>query len=357
MSSVILGGTFSVLHAGHVRLLEAAKPFSVIHVGLTTDAMAHRMHDYACPPARKRLAALKNGLRKLGILSRCRIFPITDRHGPAATRADLQAIIVSPETAPVAKKINAIRLLRRLRPLKIILVPYALAADGLPISARRIHHGDIDAQGRRRASLRVFVGSENPVKLNGVKSAFSKAFPGMKLTVRGYKVSSGVHEQPVGFASTWIGAQNRALAACLMAKKAARIKAAGSPRPVLLPDYCVGLESGLIPFGSRHFDIQFCALSGAGATTAGCSMGFPLPQKVEDYIFGRPARPGLRALHSLVSRHPISSMGAVISSLSNIPSIGRKGGAIAYLSGGLLHRRQMVEQAVLCAFVERRSPV
>ena len=377
MSSVILGGTFSHLHAGHRRLLAAAKPYSVIHIGVTTNALAARLGHHDCPPARVRLAGLKAELRRLHLLSRCRILPITGRFGPAATMPHLDAIIVSPETEPAARQINQIRARRdrlrlpgspRLHPLKIVVVPYALAADGLPISSSRIAAGDIDAEGRRRRPLRVAVGSDNPVKISGVKSAFAKAFPRMKLSVRGCKVSSGVHEQPVGFALTWKGAQNRALAACKLAKKAAHIRVAGSHHPPLLPDYCAGLESGLIPFGSRHFDIQFCALSAGGITSAGCSMGFPIPQKVEDLVFGhaRPfghadsaalGVPGLRAIRSLLPRHPSSSMGEVISALSKIHSIGRKGGAIAYLSGGLLHRRQMVEQAVLCAFVERRSPL
>ncbi|MDE1797898.1 MAG: pantetheine-phosphate adenylyltransferase [Candidatus Micrarchaeota archaeon] len=348
MSSVILGGTFSSLHAGHRRLLAAAKTYSAVYVGVTTDALAARLGHRGCPPARVRLRGLKAELRRLGLLSRCRIFPITDRMGPAAAMPELSAIIVSPETEPVAKKINVARLLHRRRPLQIVVVPYCLAEDGLPVSSTRIRAGDIDAEGRRRAPLRVAVGSDNPVKISGVKSAFSKAFPRMKLAVRGFKVSSGVHEQPVGFAATWKGAQNRAAAAAALARKAARVKTAGTSRLPPLPDYCVGLESGLIPFGGRHFDIQFCALSGGTGVSAGSSMGFPIPQKVEEHIFGKSRLP---------LSPPKSSMGDVVSALSRIHEIGRKGGAIAYLSGGLLQRQQMVEQAVLCAFVERRSPI
>lgn len=330
MSSVILGGTFSRLHEGHRQLLMRAKPFSVIHIGLTTDALAHHMHSEPVPKAVIRLSALRHELKRLGLYSRCRIFPIVSRSGPAREMKNLDAIIVSPETEPVAQKINHARLRRRLRPLHVIVVPYSLAQDGLPISATRIQKGEINANGKRLTPLRVAVGSDNPAKLAGARSAFMRAFPRLPLQIRGFKVDSGVHEQPLGFKQTWAGASRRAERAKKRWPNA---------------DYSLGLESGLIPFGSRHFDIQFCALSDGTSISAGSSMGFPIPSKIDSLIF-HTGKPHLR-----------KSMGAVISKLAKIKNIGRKGGAIAYLSRGLLTRAEMVEQAILCAFIERRSPM
>ncbi|MCG2735746.1 MAG: phosphopantetheine adenylyltransferase, partial [Candidatus Methanoperedenaceae archaeon] len=43
---------------------------------------------------------------------------------------------------------NTIRREKGMRALKIVLVDYVLADDGLPISSTRIKRGEIDANGR-----------------------------------------------------------------------------------------------------------------------------------------------------------------------------------------------------------------
>jgi len=49
---------------------------------------------------------------------------------------------VSPETHPVALKINTIRRKKGLKALKIVQVECVLADDGLPIPARASERGD-----------------------------------------------------------------------------------------------------------------------------------------------------------------------------------------------------------------------
>lgn len=339
MSSVILGGTFSILHAGHRALLSAAAPYSKIYIGLTTDhwARLHRVRPVV--PVASRRAALRHALAQLGLTERTLIFPLSDRFGPAASDPRLNAIIVSSETKEAAEEINAVRKKHKLRPLRIIIIPMQLAQDGLPFSATRIQSGVIDAAGRRLHPLRIAVGSDNPSKIDGVRQAFARAFPRMRLEVHGFKVRSGVGEQPVGYARTSLGARNRAQAAW---------------RAWPSCDYAVGLESGLIPFGSgsgssiRFFDIQFGCIDDGKTVSSGCSMGFPLPQKIQEKMIKNPKSSSPRV---------VGSLGSVVDKLAGQKHVGRQKGAIHFLSRGLLERKEMTEQAVLCALVERRSPV
>lgn len=341
MSSVILGGTFSILHAGHRALLMAAKPYSKIYVGLTTDhwARLHRVRPVV--PVAIRRAALRHALAQLGLAERTTIFPLSDRFGPAVSDPRLSAIIVSSETKEAAEEINRIRRSKRasrsarhLRPLRIITIPMQLAQDGLPFSATRIQSCVIGADGRRLQPMRVAVGSDNPSKIDGVRQAFVRAFPHMRLEVRGFKVRSGVGEQPVGYARTSLGAQNRA--------KAARHAWSSC-------DYAVGLESGLIPFESRFFDIQFGCIDDGKTVSSGCSMGFPLPPKIQEKMIKRKSKSSPVRV--------IGSLGSVVDKLAGQKHVGRQKGAIHFLSRGLMERKEMTEQAVLCALVERRSPV
>ena len=203
--------------------------------------------------------------------------------------------------------------------------------------------------------IRIAVGSLNPVKLEGVRLAASRAFPKARTEVLPVDADSAVGDQPVGFDEIWTGAGNRA-------------KGAHGRFPDA--DYCVGLESGLIEFGERYFDIQFCALYDGKRMSAGCSMGFPLPPKVREGIFGKGKESGRRSecggkadgcgcqeSPAHPRENPRRSLGHVVSGLAGVEEIGKKGGAIDFLSRGLLHRREMVEQAFLCALIERRSPV
>ncbi|MHA2061457.1 MAG: phosphopantetheine adenylyltransferase, partial [Candidatus Sifarchaeia archaeon] len=71
-----------------------------------------------------------------------------DSFGPAVTRKEMEAIIVTEETRPNAEKINDIRKKNGLTPLIIVIVPRILAKDGLPVSSSRIRAGIINKNGK-----------------------------------------------------------------------------------------------------------------------------------------------------------------------------------------------------------------
>jgi pantetheine-phosphate adenylyltransferase len=147
MARIAVGGTFEPLHAGHKALLTKAAKLSrggELLVGLTSnDMVMNKSHDVA--DYRSRCERVREFIRLQGIEPV--IVMLNDPYGPTI-KEDFDHIVVSPETHPVALKINSIRREKSLRPLKIVLVDYVLADDGLPISSTRIKRGEIDANGR-----------------------------------------------------------------------------------------------------------------------------------------------------------------------------------------------------------------
>lgn len=168
--------------------------------------------------------------------------------------------------------------------------------------------------------MKVAVGTNNPVKLKAVENVFSRIYG--NVTVDARKVSSGVPSQPFGN-ETVKGAINRA-------KNAFK---SGSY------DYGVGIEAGLSDVEGFILDVQFCAIyDNIDGITLGCGSGFEYPPVViSEVLAGR-------------------EVGDVMSEISGIPDLGKKLGAIGYLSHGMLDRTQLTEQSVLMALIPRINP-
>jgi pantetheine-phosphate adenylyltransferase len=146
MRKAVVGGTFAFLHKGHRKLL--SKAFSIgdsVYIGLTTDTYVKNQKPLTQTYSH-RLKQLKEFAAKYD--KRYKISPLKDKYGPTLTK-EFDYIIVSPETTKTAKEINAIRRKNHLHPIKIIVVRYAKAYDGKPISSTRIARGEIDNQGKR----------------------------------------------------------------------------------------------------------------------------------------------------------------------------------------------------------------
>ena len=147
MARVAVGGTFDPLHDGHKALLMKACELSrdgELLVGLTSDEMAwskgHEIAGYG-----SRYDAVMRFIKSLGIEPV--IVRLDDPFGITIIE-EFEYLVVSPETLPVGQKINSIRREKGLQELKIVLVDYVLAEDGLPISSTRISKGEIDGHGK-----------------------------------------------------------------------------------------------------------------------------------------------------------------------------------------------------------------
>jgi inosine/xanthosine triphosphatase len=319
-----MGGTFDVLHRGHRALLDAA--FSAgdegVSIGVTTDAFANARRERTVRPYEQRVAGLSAFLRERGYLARAEIRPIDTPVG-FALEPRFDAVDVTEETAATADVINAERARLRLPPLRVVTAPYVLGDDARPIKATRVREGEMDAEGRLKRPVRIALGSDNPVKVEATRRAAARLYGAAE--VRAFAVESTVAHQPFEEA-TWQGALARARAALAAWSDA---------------DFGVGVEAGLFDAAALRltFDVQACAVvDHAGRTTYGHGPGFYYPDSVTAEL--RKGR----------------TVGEVVAQMSGIAEIGRKAGAVGWLSRGHFTRTALTEGAVTMAFLPRLRP-
>ena len=149
MSEVAVGGTFEYLHDGHKALIKKAFELAAggeVYIGLTSNEMAQqRSRDVDDCQIRK--ANLLQYIKDLHLPNEnYTVVELTDSYGITLSN-DFDYIVVSPETLPVALKINELREKADCSPIEIINVEYVMADDEVPISSTRIACGEIDEHG------------------------------------------------------------------------------------------------------------------------------------------------------------------------------------------------------------------
>lgn len=146
---LVLGGTFDILHKGHKKTITEAFSLSeIVLIGLSTDSLIKSIDKkHKVNPYEKRKRVLENFLQEKGFGGRFEIIPIDHRWGIAHELKNLDAIMVSRETYPIAVEINRVREQRGLKKLEIVILKKLLAEDGKPISSTRIRAGEIDEEG------------------------------------------------------------------------------------------------------------------------------------------------------------------------------------------------------------------
>ncbi len=147
---IAIGGTFDQLHKGHKTLLRRAFELGKqVLIGLTTQDMVKHKPDWEIIASYvERENELEKWLNAEGYNGRYIIRPLHNKYGPAITMAELQLIVVSEETCPVAKEINEIRREHKLPLLHIAVLTMVMAEDHISISSTRIRAGQIDRDGR-----------------------------------------------------------------------------------------------------------------------------------------------------------------------------------------------------------------
>ncbi len=165
--------------------------------------------------------------------------------------------------------------------------------------------------------MRVAVGSSNPVKNEAVLNVFSRVFSSVEVITQ--KVDSGVPAQPRD-EEVVLGARQRAERSLALIKNA---------------QFGVGIESGLFHLYGATLDIQVCSIFDGVRHTSGTSPGFTYP-------------PGV--LNEIAAGREV---GHIMADISGIPQIGRKVGAVGYLSKGLIDRTHFTELCVIMALIPR----
>ena len=143
-----LGGTFDIIHVGHIALLK--KGFSVskkVIIGLTSDKFSIKNEKNLKNNYEKRYMILKSLIEEKFPNSKFEIAKLENEFGPAVIEGNVEALVVSTETQNKGDTLNKLRNEKNLPSVDVVSVPMVLAADGNRISSTRIRNSEIDSKG------------------------------------------------------------------------------------------------------------------------------------------------------------------------------------------------------------------
>ena len=147
-SLIAMGGTFDIIHHGHMTLLSTAFDISEkVIIGLTSDEFVQKKGKTPIHKYDERLKNLTSIIFKKFPNSYFEISQLNNDFGPAVFEKEVQALVVSDETKNQGNILNKLRTERNLSPVEIIVVPMTLAKDGKKISTTRIKNSEIDSDG------------------------------------------------------------------------------------------------------------------------------------------------------------------------------------------------------------------
>ena len=146
--TVALGGTFDIIHKGHMALL--TKAFSIsshVIIGLTGDELVAKKGKNLINNYSKRLKSLTSTLQQHFPNSSYTISKLENDFGPAAIEGKVDALVVSEETSSKGDILNKLRQKKNFPLVDVVIVPMVLAEDGSRISTTRIKKSEIDPEG------------------------------------------------------------------------------------------------------------------------------------------------------------------------------------------------------------------
>jgi len=119
-------------------------------IGVTSDDFAAREGKTPDQSYAERVRLLEEYLAKNFPGREYLIAKLDDVYGPGIASPEVEAIVVTGETAKRVPLANRLRAEKGFLPLEVVLVDYVLADDLKPISSTRIRQGEIDSMGRLR---------------------------------------------------------------------------------------------------------------------------------------------------------------------------------------------------------------
>ena len=163
--------------------------------------------------------------------------------------------------------------------------------------------------------LKIVVGSQNPVKLNAARSAFSQVFPDDKIICVQSSAPSGVAEQPMTSQDTREGAINR-VRYCQQHFDA---------------DFYLAIEGGVDYFDDGPATFAYIVIANKQTLSVGRSANLPLPMVVYESLKGG------------------EELGQVMDNLFKTDNVKQKQGAIGLLTHGQATRESIYTQAAILA--------
>ena len=147
-SLIAMGGTFDIIHRGHLTLLENAFEISdKVIIGLTSDEFVQKKGKTPIHKYDERLKNLISIIFHKFPNTNFEISQLNNDFGPAVLEKDVQALIVSDETNDQGNVLNKLRTDRNLTAVEVIVVIMLLAKDGVIISSTIIKNSEIDSDG------------------------------------------------------------------------------------------------------------------------------------------------------------------------------------------------------------------
>lgn len=169
----------------------------------------------------------------------------------------------------------------------------------------------------------IVLASNNPVKVQAALSGFQKMLSDETFRVETVSVPSGVGDQPFSDRETLQGALNRA-------RNAARL--------VQAADYWVGIEGGVEETGGEMAAFAWVVVRTRRLVGKGRTGAFFLPPKVADLI-----RQG-------------KELGEADDMVFDRSNSKQDDGAVGLLTGNVVDRARLYEQAVILALVPFKNP-
>ena len=146
---VATGGTFDHIHRGHIALLSKSfEAGDTVVIGVTSDGFASKEGKSPDQRYDDRVRALEELIRSRFPGRKYVIAKLDDYFGPGIASPEVEAIVVTKETASRVPLANSLRAEKGYLPLQVVVVDYVLAEDSQPISSTRIRRGEIDTEGK-----------------------------------------------------------------------------------------------------------------------------------------------------------------------------------------------------------------
>jgi pantetheine-phosphate adenylyltransferase len=146
--TVAIGGTFDNIHKGHRMLISKAfETGGCVLIGVSTDEFAAKLGKTLDHDFQTRVEGLMKYLDSTFTERDYQIVPLDDYFGIEVFSDDVDAVVVTSETAKRVEEFNRKRRSLGFKPLRPLIVETVLADDGKRISSTRIRQGEIDSEG------------------------------------------------------------------------------------------------------------------------------------------------------------------------------------------------------------------